>query len=91
MMGEFDRDTFSTSGSVVLFVAYVLLVDVVLLNVLIAVVSDSYEKGLSSARKVRNPPVRDDIAVRAPPTVPTATIPTTPRSDIYARPVGASR
>mmetsp|Transcript_4460 Transcript_4460/g.9508 ORF Transcript_4460/g.9508 Transcript_4460/m.9508 type:complete len:415 (+) Transcript_4460:18-1262(+) len=52
LIGDFERETFSTDGSVVLFVVYVLLVDVVLLNVLIAVVSDSYEKGLASACKI---------------------------------------
>ena len=43
---EFDRDVFTTTFSVVLLVAYSFIVVLVILNVLIAVASDSYEKCL---------------------------------------------
>lgn len=44
--GNFERDTFATAFSVVLIVIFTFMVVIVLLNVLIAIVSDSYEKCL---------------------------------------------
>lgn len=44
--GTFERDTFSTVFSVILIVVFSFMVVIVLLNVLIAIVSDSYEKCL---------------------------------------------
>ena len=50
--GIFSRDDFSTSFSVFLLVLYTFLVTVVLLNVLIAIASDSYEKCLLKSQKL---------------------------------------
>lgn len=44
--GNFERETFATAFSVVLIVIFSFMVVIVLLNVLIAIVSDSYEKCL---------------------------------------------
>lgn len=44
--GNFERETFATAFSVVLIVIFTFMVVIVLLNVLIAIVSDSYEKCL---------------------------------------------
>ena len=41
-LGDFDRDVFSSDFENMLFVSYVTLVVIVMLNVLIAIVSDSY-------------------------------------------------
>jgi len=50
--GIFSRDDFSTSSSIILVVLYTFLVTVVLLNVLIAIASDSYEKCLLKSQKL---------------------------------------
>ena len=42
MLGDFDRDVFTSDFEHMLFVMYVTLVVIVMLNVLIAIVSDSY-------------------------------------------------
>ena len=42
MLGDFDRDVFTSDFELMLFVMYVTLVVIVMLNVLIAIVSDSY-------------------------------------------------
>ena len=42
MLGEIDRDVFTSDFEIMLFVMYVTLVVIVMLNVLIAIVSDSY-------------------------------------------------
>lgn len=54
LLGEFDlnRDSYSTGFSVFLVVVYSFLVTVVLLNVLIAIASDSYEKCLLKSQKL---------------------------------------
>eukprot|EP00536_Pseudo-nitzschia_multiseries_P003043 jgi/Psemu1/185033/e_gw1.43.31.1 len=50
--GIFSRDDFSTGFSVFLVVLYTFFVTVVLLNVLIAIASDSYEKCLLKSQKL---------------------------------------
>jgi hypothetical protein len=55
MLGDFgstERESFSTGFSVFLLVLYSFLVTVILLNVLIAIASDSYEKCLLNAQKL---------------------------------------
>jgi len=44
ILGDFETDDFNTNLSLVLFVFFSVLVVIVLLNVLIAIISDSYEK-----------------------------------------------
>jgi hypothetical protein len=50
--GLFERDDFTTAFSVTLFVLFSFMVVVVLLNVLIAIVSDSYEKCLLRSKNL---------------------------------------
>ncbi|KAL3903903.1 MAG: hypothetical protein SGARI_005170 [Bacillariaceae sp.] len=55
MLGDFgntEREAFTTGFSVILLVVYSFLVTVILLNVLIAIASDSYEKCLLKSRKL---------------------------------------
>lgn len=55
MLGDFEnseRSTFTTGFSVFLMVLYTFLVTVILLNVLIAIASDSYEKCLLNSQKL---------------------------------------
>jgi len=44
VLGEFDRQTFKNTFSVILFCLYTFWVVIIMLNVLIAIVGDSYEK-----------------------------------------------
>jgi hypothetical protein len=50
--GNFERESFTTGFSVFLLVAYSFLVTVILMNVLIAIASDSYEKCLLKSQKL---------------------------------------
>jgi hypothetical protein len=50
--GQFDRDNFVTAFSVLLVVTFSFMVVIVLLNVLIAIVSDSYEKCLIRSKSL---------------------------------------
>ena len=50
--GLFDRDEFNSAFSVTLFVLFSFMVVVILLNVLIAIVSDSYEKCLLRSKNL---------------------------------------
>eukprot|EP00957_Ditylum_brightwellii_P206509 15348769-Ditylum_brightwellii.AAC.1 len=50
--GEFERDDFATVFSVMLFVFFSFMVVIVLLNVLIAIISDSYEKCLVNSKSL---------------------------------------
>ena len=54
MLGDFDRDVFQSDLSLVLFVAFIMIVVIVMLNVLIAIVSDSYDYGMVRSRKLFN-------------------------------------
>jgi hypothetical protein len=46
LFGEFDIEDFDTKLSVVMFVVYTFIVGIVMLNVLIAIVGDSYDKSM---------------------------------------------
>lgn len=50
--GHFDRDNFETAFSVLLIVSFTFMVVIVLLNVLIAIVGDSYEKCLIRSKSL---------------------------------------
>ena len=54
MLGDFDRDVFQSDLSLVLFVAFIMIVVIVMLNVLIAIVSDSHELWDGSVSKLFN-------------------------------------
>lgn len=44
LLGEFDTEEYSNNQSLYLFIIFSVLVVIVLLNVLIAIISDSYER-----------------------------------------------
>jgi hypothetical protein len=46
LFGEFDIEHFDTSLSIIMFVVYTFIVVIVMLNVLIAIVGDSYDKSM---------------------------------------------
>jgi len=50
--GNFERESYTTVFSIILFVLYSFVVAVILLNVLIAIASDSYEKCLLKSQKL---------------------------------------
>ena len=52
LLGDFDRDVYGTPFEVALFVSYTFLVVIVMLNVLIAVISDSYDYAQIRAAKL---------------------------------------
>merc|ERR1711998_428232 len=53
MLGDFDRDVFGDDiVAVALFVCFIILVVIMMLNVLIAIVSDSYENAMVRSRQL---------------------------------------
>ena len=52
MLGDFDRDWFDTPTATIFFLSYTFLVMVMMLNILIAVVSDSYDYAVIRAQRL---------------------------------------
>jgi hypothetical protein len=52
LFGEFEREDFDTTLSVIMFVVYTFIVVIVMLNVLIAIVGDSYDKSMLDATRL---------------------------------------